>query len=228
MHELSEKIKAIENQIEAALWDSEVHEELEIAFQVYRDAEDKLDALGIGADDPAYPDQQWVLSYCLMRQGNILRMLERPQEALEIGKREISAARASGDEIALGRSLMSTGTNLIVAAKVVEGLTLLDGARIVFENGDSYDHKQGLGWYWILQADLANAGLIEKKPAEVIEIASRALEVLAPIENWPGVARGYAARAQGREKLGDKAGAAKDRREQKLAESKIEPGEQGE
>jgi tetratricopeptide (TPR) repeat protein len=223
-----DKIKAIESQIEAALWDSEVHEDLEKALKAYQDAEGKLAALGIDAANPAYPEQQRVLSYCLMRQGNILRMLGRPQEALEIGKREISAARASGDEIALGRSLMSTGTNLIVAKKVEEGLSLLDGARMVFENGDSYDHKQGLGWYWILQADLANAGLVEKKPAEVIEIATRALEVLEPIENWPGVARGYAARAQGREKLGDKAGAAKDRREQKLAESKIEAGERGE
>jgi tetratricopeptide (TPR) repeat protein len=228
MSEILDKVKAIESQIEAALWDSEVHEDLEKALKAYQDAEEELAALDIKPGNPAYAEQQRVLSYCLMRQGNILRMLERPQEALEIGKREISAARASGDEIALGRSLMSTGTNLIVAAKVEEGLSLLEGARMVFENGDSYDHKQGLGWYWILQADLANAGLLEKKPAEVIEIATRALEVLEPIENWPGVARGYAARAQGREKLGDKAGAAKDRREQKLAESKIEAGERGE
>jgi hypothetical protein len=222
-----EQIKAIENQIEAALWDSEVHEDLEKALDAYQDAEAKLTALGLEEGNPAYAEQQRVLSYCLMRQGNILRMLKRPQDALEIGKREITAARASGDEIALGRSLMSTGTNLIVAAKVKEGMSLLDGARVVFENGDSDDHKQGLGWYWILQADLANAGLIEKQPAEVIEIASRALEVLEPIENWPGVARGYAARAQARQELGDNAGAAKDRQEQKLAESKIEPGEEG-
>ena len=189
---------------------------------------ENLQRLGLEPGNPAYAEQQRVLSYCLMRQGNILRMLQRPQEALEIGKREITAARLSGDEIALGRSLMSTGTNLIVAAKVKEGLTLLDGARVVFENGASYDHKQGLGWYWILQADLANAGLIEKEPAEVIEFASHALDVLEPIENWPGVARGYAARAQAREKLGDRAGAAGDRQKQQLAESKIEPGERGE
>jgi hypothetical protein len=29
MQELSDKIKTIENQVEATLWDSEVHEELE-------------------------------------------------------------------------------------------------------------------------------------------------------------------------------------------------------
>ena len=46
MQELSEKIKAIENQIEAALWDSEVHEELEKALQAYQDAESKLECTG--------------------------------------------------------------------------------------------------------------------------------------------------------------------------------------
>jgi tetratricopeptide (TPR) repeat protein len=225
MDKLSEEIKKIEDQIEKALWDSEVHEELDKALLDYQHAEDELEALGIEADNPAYTDQQRVLSYCLMRQGNILRQLEKPQEALELGKREIAAARASGDPITLGRALMSTGTNLIVAGKVTDGLDLLDDAREMFERGESYDHKQGLGWFWILQADLANAGLVEKEPAEVIEIATHALEILEPIENWPGVARGYAARATAREKLGDEAGAVLDRQVQKVNEAKIEPGE---
>jgi tetratricopeptide (TPR) repeat protein len=202
-----------------------VHEELEKALLDYQHAEDELEALGIEADNPAYTDQQRVLSYCLMRQGNILRQLEKPQEALELGKREIAAARASGDPITLGRALMSTGTNLIVAGKVTDGLDLLDDAREMFERGESYDHKQGLGWFWILQADLANAGLVEKEPAEVIEIATHALEILELIENWPGVARGYAARATARANLGDEAGAVIDRQEQKVNEAKIEPGE---
>jgi tetratricopeptide (TPR) repeat protein len=227
MTELSGKIKEIEAQIEAALWDSEVREELEKALHAYRDAEGKLEALGVKPDSPAYPDQQRVLSYCLMRQGNILRQLGKPQEALTLGESEIAAARASGDEITLGRSLMSNGTNLIVAGKMDEGFKLLDGARQVFEKGDSYNHKQGLGWYWILQADLTNAGLVEKEPAEVVEIATRALEYLAPIENWLGVARAYAARATARAKLGDVEGGEKDRQEQILYESKIEPGDNG-
>ena len=226
MQELTDKIKAIEKQIELALWDSEVHSELEKALHIYEDAEEQLEALEVAVDNPAYPEQQRVLSYCLMRQGNILRQLGKPQDALELGKREITAARLSGDEITLGRSLMSNGTNLIVAGKIDEGMKLLDNARLVFENGANYDHKQGLGWYWILQADLANAGLVEKEPAEVIRIASCALEILAPIENWPGVVRGYAARAIAREKLGDEGGAAKDRQEQAVYESKIEPEDQ--
>jgi tetratricopeptide (TPR) repeat protein len=226
MVEFDEKIKEIENQIEAALWDAETNEELEKALEVYLNAEGQLEALSIEADNPVYANQQRVLSYCLMRQGNILRQLGKPQEALELGKREITAARASGDEITLGRALMSTGTNLIVAGNVAEGLKLLDDASEVFARGEGYDHKQGLGWYWILQADLANAGLVEKQPAEVIEIATQALDILTPIENWPGVARGCGARAIARQKLGDSEGAEKDRQEQKVAEGKIKPGEE--
>ena len=225
MTELSEKIKEIENQIEASLWASEVHDELEEALEVYREAEAKLEALDITKENPAYAEQQRVLSYCLMRQGNILRQMEKPQEARVLGEREIAAARLSGDEITLARSLMSNGTNFIVSGEISQGLGLIDEARRLFERGDSYDHKQGLGWYWVLQADLANAGLVKKEPAEVIAIATRALDILKHIENWPGVARAYAARAKAHEKLGDDDEAAKDRQEQKVCESKIEPGD---
>jgi len=151
--------------------------------------------------------------------------MEKPQEATTLGEREIASARLSGDEITLARALMSNGTNLIVSGEINKGLGLIEEARKLFEKGDSYDHKQGLGWYWVLQADLANAGLVKKEPAEVIAIATRALDILKPIENWPGVARAYAARAKAHEKLGDDDEAAKDRQEQKVCESKIEPGD---
>ena len=95
----------------------------------------------------------------------------------------------------------------------------------LFEEGDSYDHQQGLGWYWILQADLANAGIIDRQPSEVIEIADRVLKILKPIENWPGVARAYAARAKAHEVIGNEDEAAKDCKEQKYYESKVESGE---
>jgi len=220
---LSEKIKEIENQIEKALWEVELKEELERALEIYQEAEAKLEALGIEAEKPAYAEQQRVLSYCLMRQGNILRQQEKPQEALVLGEREIAAARASGDEITLARSLMSSGTNLIVAGRIEPGLKLLDDARELFEKGESDDHRQGLGWYWILQADLSNAWLVEREPTEVIIIATHALDILTPIENWPGVARAYAARAIAHQKLGNEEEAAKDRQEQMIYESKVKP-----
>src|SRR4030042_724999 len=192
MVKLPEKIKAIEKQIEKALWDFELHDELEKALEAYLDGQVKLEALAIGEDDPAYAEQQRVLSYCLMRQGNILRQLKKPHEALALCEREMAAARASGDEITLGGSLMSIGINIIVSGEIERGSKLLAEARELFKKGASSDHTQGEGWTWIIQADLANAGLVEREPAEVIEIATQALEILMPIENWPGGGRTYA------------------------------------
>jgi len=224
MTEPSQAITVIEEQIDKALWDLEIKEQLDPALKVYQESEVQLMKLGIAPDDQAYADQQRVLAYCLMRQGNILRQVGKPQQALELGEREVAAARASGDQITMSRSLMSYGTNLIVASKPEQGLPLIEEARQLLERGDSFDHKQGLGWYWILQVDLANAGMVKKSPDEVVEMAKRALDILLPIENWPGVARAYAGLAKAHEKLGEMEEAMKDRREQEKFETKAKEG----
>jgi len=225
MAEKLEIIKGIEDQIERALWAFEVHDEIEKALEAYQDAESKLIALGLTTEDPAYAEQQRVLAYCLMRQSNLLRQMDKPEEAFALSERELTAARLSGDEITLARSLMSNGANSIVARELEKGMNLLEEARALFEGGDSYDHQQGLGWYWILQADLVNGGIVNRPSSEVIESADRALEILKSIENWPGVARAYAARAKAHESTGNQDAAAKDRKEQKDYESKVESRE---
>lgn len=220
-------IKNYEDQIEQTLWAQEAHGRLQEALAAYRKAEDGLLALNVAADKAAYREQQRVLAYCLMRQGNILRQLGSAEEVFALGEREIAAARVCGNDIVLARSLMSNGTNHIAVGEIERGLALVEEARVLFQNGDSDDHKQGLGWYWVLQADLANAGLIKREPSAVIEAADRALELLQPIENWAGIARAYAARAQAYERLGNTTAAAADRKAQKLYESKIESGDTG-
>src|SRR5512143_2092030 len=111
MTDILDQLKAIEDQIEDALWKLEMRDQLEKALDVYQDSEARLDALRLGQSDPAYAEGQRVLSYCLMRQGNILRQLKKPGEALRLGERELAAARLSGDEIMLARSLLSNATN---------------------------------------------------------------------------------------------------------------------
>ena len=129
-----EKIKEIENQIEDALWSLELQGELGTALEIYKEAETKLAALEIRAEESAYAELQRVLAYCLMRQGNLLRQMEKPREALAIGEREIAAARASQDDVTLARSLMSNGTNRILVGEAEKGLDLLEEAREIFEN----------------------------------------------------------------------------------------------
>ena len=225
MIEINQAIEEIENQIEEALRSLEMRDDIERALEKYLEAETALSALDVTVENPAYPEYQRVLSYCLLRQGNILRQMGKPAEAFALGEREITAARLSDNEIGLARSLLSNGTNHIISGGTGKGLALLEEARTLFESGDRYDHQQGLGWYWILQADLTNAGMIEREPAEVIEMAARILEILKPIENWPGVARAYAARAKAHESVGNGEAAAGDRKKQQYYESLIGPEE---
>ena len=220
MDDKTKEIKEIENQIEEALWSLEVHDEIEKALEIYLAAETKLGALDLTPEEPEYHEYQRVLAYCLMRQGNLLRQKGKPEEALALSEREIVAARASKDDITLARSLMSSGTNRIVTGEAGKGLALIEEAREIFERGDSYDHLQGSGWYWILQADLANAGIIERELAEVLEIADQALTILKPIKNWPGVARAYAARATAHKQMGNEEAAVLDRKEQEYYQHK--------
>jgi tetratricopeptide (TPR) repeat protein len=222
MGDILNGIQQIEAQIEEALWSLEVEDQLESALAAYQAAEARLNDLHTDQETPAYHEKQRVLAYCLMRQGNILRQLGRNAEAAVLSEREIRAARKSGDEIMLARSLLSYGTNQFVAGERVRGLEYMRAARDLFECGDSDDHKQGLGWYWILQADLGNAGMLSVNPEEILAMADRALAILKPIENWPGVARAYAARASAHEQLGEEETAAQDRRHQQAAEGKIE------
>ncbi len=222
MDNIIKKIEEIEEQIEKTLWGQEMQDDIKKAMENYKEAEAKLDTLGLTIEDPAYAEQQRVLSYCLLRQGNILRQMGKADEAFALSEREITAAHASNNDITLARSLLSNGTNHLIAGGTEKGLKLIEKARDLFEVGESYDHKQGFGWYWILLADLTNAGLIEKEPSEVIEFASRAIEILKPIENWPGVARAFGARAKAYEKIDKTDDAERDQKEQKHYESLIE------
>jgi tetratricopeptide (TPR) repeat protein len=198
----AEIIGRLEQQIEATLSAREQRGELEEVLTEYRAVEEDLRALRLEADDPDYAEQQRVLAYSLLRQGNMLRQLGRMEEAGVLSEREIEAARSSGDQIALARTLMSYGSTAIATGDLEGGLVLLEEARTQFESGDSYEHRQGLGWYWILQADLGTAGLVSAAPEEIMASADKALEILTPIENWPGVARAYGVRAQALETLG--------------------------
>jgi tetratricopeptide (TPR) repeat protein len=207
-------LKECEDRIEKALTSLEQAGQLHDALAVYQRVETKLESMEIPPGHRRYTENQRVLAYCLLRQVNILRQLGEVEAAAALSRRELSAARASEDEITLARSFMSHGTTLLVAGGIEKGLIFVEKARQGFEKGNSYDHRQGLGWYWILKADLLNAGIVAGRPADVVECCGNALTVLTPIKNWPGVARAYAARAQAYEAMGEYEKAAADRKAQ--------------
>jgi len=223
MESIPDTLNRFEDELENILNQYELPGRLNDALTAYRAIEEKMKELRVTGEHPTYLAYQRVLAYCLMRQGNILRQLGKPGESMALSELEIAAARASGDQITLARSLMSIATNQIVAGQIEEGNRMLKEARDLFEGGSSYDHKQGLGWYWILQADLMNARIVPGAPTLVIEAANKALEILQPIENWPGVARAYANRAKAYERLGNTIEAAADQEAKLLAENRIKP-----
>jgi tetratricopeptide (TPR) repeat protein len=211
MDDVIEKINAYEKEIDSALETYEHTENLDEALLVYQKVESNLLALDLQPHDPAFSRWQAVLAYCLLREGNILRQSGQPQEAIQLSEREIAAARNSGNDITLARSLMSLGTTLVAQGDLERGIPAIEEARHHFENGDTYDHQQGLGWYWVLRADIANAGLQQVDPKEVLTYSDNAIKILEQIENWPGVSRAYAARAVAHEKMGDTVVASEDR-----------------
>lgn len=209
---IANQIQEAEGRVDSALWELEQHGKLDEALEKYQAVAAELESLKIEAQSSEYREQQRVLAYAYLRIGNALRQLDRGEEALQMGKRELECARESGDDIALARTLMSFGATLLAGGQVEKGFSYIEQSRPIFENGTSFDHKQGLGWYWILKAELGLSGLIKVEPLDLQSSLDTALEILEPIENWAGVARAYELRAKVNESQGRADAAATDRK----------------
>ncbi len=201
------------------------------ALEIYHAAGTEVDALDIPRDDLAYKlayrEAKRVRAYLYMREANALRVLGRPAEATALGEKELEAALASGDGITIARAMFSLGGTYLANGDVERGLKYLDDSKPMFEHGDDYDHRQGLGWWYVIQADIRNASLLPDPPEAAVAMSDKALEILRPLKNWPGVARAHEARAKACERMGDPEAARLARTAQKMAEDmlRLEPGE---
>jgi tetratricopeptide (TPR) repeat protein len=204
------RIEEAEARIDTTLEDLEKQQKTEEALKRYQVEVAVLEALETDPQGPDDAERHRVLAYGYLRMGNVLRQLGRADEALEAGEKELYHARASGDDLTLARTYMNFGATLLASGETERGLDLIETSRPLFEAGDSFDFKQGLGWYWILQAELALAGLVPLEPKEQLGATDRALEILVPIENWAGVARAYALRARIHQSQGHEEAAAAD------------------
>ncbi len=196
MGELIGRIKSLENAIEDALHKYEIAESYVDALAEYRRIKEELLAFSISeSDTDSYKEQQRVLAYVLMREGNALRDLNEVEEANTIQELELVAAKNSGDDIAIARSLFSSAVKELTTRNVENGLKLLEEALGAFNKGDSVDHIMGAGWVYIIHSDLMNLDLIPSEYEEIVESCNHAIKILEPIENWQGLARAYEARA---------------------------------
>ena len=162
MNDILRSIKEIEENIEEVLNNYELKEENKKALELYKKLEEDLTSVSINDSESEYfKEYNRVLAYLYMREGNILRILEKAEEAIKVQTLEIEAARNSEDEITLARAVFSAAVQNIASGNINEGTPLLEEALQEFNKGDSFDHKQGAGWIWIIRADIMNAGIIE-------------------------------------------------------------------
>lgn len=220
MTDFAARLKELEERTEAALGRLEQDNRWAEALAIYHEAGAELDALAIPRGDPAFRPGRRLRAYLYLREANALRALGRTAEAAPLTDKEFSAAMASADRLSIARATLSLGATCLVNGEVERGLKLLADARPMFEHSDDLEHRQGLGWWYLVQADLSNAGLAQPDPAYALECAGKALEILRPIANWPGVARAHAARARAYERQGDAGAARVARAAQKMAEAR--------
>ena len=181
---------------------------------LYETVAANLEGMETDPQSPDHAERYRVLSYAYLRMGNVLRQLGRQDEALESGEKELACARSSGDDLTLARTYMNFGATLLTSGEVAKGLDSIERSRPLFEAGEGFDFEQGLGWYWILKAELGMVGLTAAGPEDQLGYLDTALEILLPIENWAGVARAYELRARVHESQGRDAAAATDRKHQ--------------
>ena len=213
-------LQACELELEQALSRYEQLGLLEKALQAYWQVEVHLEELGLPSDHPDYPRQQAALAQCFLRQSSILRQFGQFEKAAALSERELAAARASQDPLTLARSLMSYGAATIVHSDLARGQAFLEEARQLFSSDPADEFQQGLGWYWILRADLDNARITSGGPERALAAATRAQEILQPLGNWSGVGRAWAARAIAAETLGDLIAVGQARQAQAEAETR--------
>lgn len=193
------------------------------ALEMYQLAGAEVDALPIPRGDPkykgAYREAKRVRAYLYLREANALRALGRPQEAAALGEKEVEAAWASGDMITIARSTFSLGGTCLANGEMERGLKLLDDSKGMFEHGQGEDFQQGLGWWYIIQADIRNNGMVPDSLEATLQLANQALELLRPLKNWPGIARAHAARASVYDKLNNAEQARLARAAEQMAQS---------
>ncbi|MCJ7725940.1 MAG: hypothetical protein MUP76_06070 [Acidimicrobiia bacterium] len=191
-----------EESIEEAIWEEESDRTQGLA--TLAGIVERLRALDLEHDDGARLRRQGLLAMALMREANLHRQTGDLPAAAAADEAALSAAETA-DALSRGCCLLSMAGTRFASGDPDQGMLLLLEARRVFDPSAGPDHMQGIGWSWLLEADVANAGLMEGGPMEAVAAAARALGILRPIDNWAGIARVYEAMAAAEEKSGDAA-----------------------
>ncbi|WP_096154195.1 MULTISPECIES: hypothetical protein [Bacillus] len=198
---MANSLHILEGKLEKALILFEQLGKYELALEQYNEVEKEVIKMMEHTEVESTKVHK-LLAQCYLRQAGMLRQLGRKEEANEANQKEIESAKLSGNSISYAQSLFSTGVNLLSNREIEEGLQLLLEAKKHFEAENSVEHKQGLGWYWIIMSDLGNKGMIASSNEQILNYSSKAIELLTQIQNTSGIARAYKARATAYKNMG--------------------------
>jgi tetratricopeptide (TPR) repeat protein len=222
MTDYEQALGELEQRTDKALGALEQDGKWDEALEIYRGAGAEVDALALGRGEAAFKAARKLRAYLYLREANALRALGRHHEAAPLGELELSAAMASGDRLSIARAMFSLGSTCVANGDTQRGFKLLDDSKAMFEHGDDEHHRQGLGWWYIIQADLSNGGLAPTPADYALDCAGQALTILRPLKNWPGIVRAYAARAAAFQRQGDEPAARVARAAQEMARSMLD------
>ncbi len=201
---LDHTLTEIETHAESALMMLEGMGRWEEALEVARMAGASVDELTIDrkTQRDLFKVAKRLRAYLYLREANALRALGRPAEVADLGEKELQAAMLSGHGLTIARAMISLGSTKLANGDLDNGTRLLNEAKPMLEHHDEPDHKQALGWWYILQADIRNSGLLADTPEAALALAEHGLALVRPLKNWAGIARAHQARAKALTKLG--------------------------
>lgn len=140
------------------------------------------------------------VAYLLLRKGGVLLQTGKLSDGERLMREAFALAERADNSLMVGRAKLGLGVLCASMGRFEEGERLLTETFLLFSNGEDYDSKQGAGW------SLLNLGGLYGKQGKWWEAEQRldkAVEVLASIKNWVGVASAYELKAKNSLKKGE-------------------------
>ncbi len=185
--ETQARLHALEEEIEATLWDSSLDEAAALA--IYQQSRAALEELMAQSDSESLPACQALLAYALLREDDLAVEIDGNLPAsLERMERAVALAEASGERVQLGRCLLVLGERLLVAERSEEAQRVWDRCEAIGHANDAVQHRQLLGWLLVMRARQA---LRESDVEQALALAQEARGLLETSEDEAGLGALY-------------------------------------
>jgi len=187
-----ETIKAIEEMIEAAMWDAISAVDAKKEIEVYRKAESQLLALtDLSPDDLL--EQKRVLSYCLMRLDEALSNIGETEGSMTRAEKSLQLAIESGDLVQIARSRLMVGVRLLNIGELPEAESYFADVITGGIDSDDSEMQQVVGWTLLVRANILKGKSLYD---QALYVAQDAAGFLSRIENYRGLEQVYSLMAK--------------------------------